>query len=144
MQHSHAFNDDNYSNISNIIEHLPNFLLQDQENTKVGKDSIKKINPRFKNFLNDLNEQLKIHEVHKEKTTKQKKAKIENIIKGISEDKKKWFSSFLEEYITEAVIDNDDFKEKYTLQKMNEIDLLNLKQQYAKAIKFQSKNPESA
>lgn len=108
--------------IENIIENLPNFLLKKNvslDNLSSFSDyepSSIKINQKFNIFLQNLTSKfnmsflkdINIPFYQKEEYVKKKSEKL-------THETMNQFSSFLEEYLHESVLDNDLFKQKYTL-----------------------------
>ena len=85
----------------------------------------KKITDKFNQFLDDLHDEFNLHEFKNITSYSQKNEKLKHKIQNLTSHHKKKFSSFLEEYIQDAIISNDDFQEAYT--KLNEIDLSTVK-----------------
>lgn len=129
-EHSFILDDNIFGHVSNLVESLPIFFFKSGNITDHKTIPSKKINDDFKNFIEMLYKEYDLHEIRNQKSYSDKNKKAEEIIKSFKPKHKEWFSSFMEEYIQEAVVNNDDFKKYYTLNKMRDIDLSILKENY--------------
>jgi hypothetical protein len=109
-----------YNNITTFIEMIPSYILGESD------DGVK-VNSDFGNFLKMLNDVYNIDSVKMINDKVKKKEAISDIINGLKDEHRNWFSSFLEEYINESVITNENLKAKYTKKKMKEMDLNKLR-----------------
>jgi hypothetical protein len=121
------FEEEIFSNLETLIESLPLFLLN-QKKSNAGYKPKSKLNSDFKNFLINLNDEYKIDAVHNLTSYGEKNRHIDNILKNLKPKHKEGFSSFIEEFISESIINNEDFKQYYTLSKVNDINLDPFKQ----------------
>lgn len=139
-EHHIIFDDEVFGGVDSIIESLPKFLLHGNNHSlthnstesPIKSNSTRKINADFKSFLDKLKGEYNLHELHQEKNVHLRKKKIEQITKSIQSKHKEWYMSFLQEFIDEAVVDNEDFKEQYTINKMSEIDVSKIKKERLK------------
>lgn len=114
------------SQIENIIENLPNFLLK----KNVSLDNLSsfseyepsniKINQKFNNFLQNLTSKFNMSFLKNDNIPLYQKEEYVKInSEKLPPETMNQFSSFLEEYLHESVLDNDLFKQKYTLLQNN-------------------------
>jgi hypothetical protein len=139
-EHHIIFDDEVFGGVDSIIESLPKFLLHGNNHSlshnstesPIKNNSTQRLNPDFKSFLDKIKQDYNLHELHNEKNIHTRKKKIEQLTKSMESKHKEWYMSFLQEYIQEAVVDNEDFKEQYTINKMSEIDLSTIKKERLK------------
>ena len=112
-----------HNHLGQLIEAIPEKVVSNEKTlNKI------KINKNFENFLNKISEEHKFDEIKNEIDNDKKNKLIDDVINKIKQDKKNnQFTSFLQEYLHESVINNDQLKQLYTLQKMKEMDLNRIK-----------------
>ena len=118
---------DKGNGIEDIIENIPNFLLKKNitsfDNIKEqlhSNNNKTKVNQKFNSFLTNISNHFNSTILHDNSIPLyQKEQYIKDKTKLLSDKDIHQFSSFLEEYLHESVLDNDQFKAKYTLLHSN-------------------------
>lgn len=117
---------DTKNSIEDIIENIPNLLLKknitsfDNIKEHLNTNNKIKVNQQFNSFLNNISNHFGGNILHDSSIPLyQKEEYIRQKTNQLSEEDKHQFSSFLEEYLHESVLDNEQFKAKYTFLHSN-------------------------
>lgn len=125
IENSYFLNNDNFT-LEEIFHLIPSVVTTTSKH-KVHKPNKIKMKNDLKKTLNNLNDDLNLHEIDKHLTFKEKNEKMKEIKNKLTSEHHDQFSSFLEEYIDEHLINNDDLKEEYTLNRIYDINLSKMK-----------------
>lgn len=96
-----------------------------------------KIDSNFNEFINEMHEKYNLKDAFNNKAEyhyNKNKTNIENLENVISDEDNDKFNLLLHKYLHKAIISNDEFKEVYTKNKKDNLDLMNLRQVYTEDV----------
>ena len=120
IDHRYLYNRQNH-NLTHLIESLPHMLTDFEGHHKAPKiHQSFRINNKFQTFLNEIEHYYKPSST-KNMTYLEKKKFLTSLEEKLHPEHKTVFTSFLQEYFQEAVLDNDYLKDRYTRNNMDKI-----------------------
>ena len=120
LEHRYLYNAQNY-NLTHLIESLPHMLTDFEGHHKAPKIHPSfKVNKKFRMLLDEIEHYYRPSST-KNMTYHEMQNYMRNLKKNFHPEHKEKFSSFLQEYFVESILENDYVKDRYTQNNMDKI-----------------------